>query len=272
MRPKPLLQAMSDKSLSLGVYSLINYPEMLEIVGHSGFNHVIIDQMFTGVDWGATANMVRAAQLYGMTPIVRVQTYPWASKGNDLSVPASIARALGLGAGGAMVSVATIEELERCVAVQRDAAHRRIYITPDVEDLETSSQPLGAEGEFFVLPLIEFPELVDRMEEMVRIEGLKAVGVGIHDICASVGHPMEVEHPKVWAVIDRIVESAEKKGVAVWVNTGYRYKRVDEMVDRIGRLWDHSVRVIQVQGPETLLQHMLKQVRKGAEALTSGQR
>ena len=91
--------------------------------------------------------------------------------------------------------------------------------------------------------------------------------MGIHDLCGAVGRPFDVEHPDVWRLIDRLVAAAMPKGIDVWVNTGYRYKRVEDIVARIGRLWDHGIRTMQVQGPEFLLYHMLNGIRAGAHEL-----
>jgi len=264
-RKSPLLQAIEEGNLSLGTYFTINSPELVEIIGHCGFNHVIIDQMFSALDWGATSNLVRAAHLYGVNPVIRVQTYPWGSMGGDTRVPAEIARALGIGAGAAMASIGSVAELEACLRIQRDAAHGRIWMSPDVQDWERrreAGEP-AERSEFFVVPLIELTSLIDDIESVVSLQGLRAVAIGIHDICVAVGHPFDVEHPDVWKDVDRVVAAAEVHGVSVWVNVGYRYRRADEMIARIGRLREHGVNVIQVQGPETLVQHMLTDIAAG---------
>jgi 2-keto-3-deoxy-L-rhamnonate aldolase RhmA len=262
----PLLRAMRERQLSLGNYCTINSPEIMEVVGYCGFNHVILDHMFTGLDWQATSHMIRAAQLFGVCPIVRVQTYLWGSRGKDTRMASEVARALGIGAGGAMVSVGSLEELDSCLGVQRDAHHKRIWISPDVAEIEKAGGHLiDEDDQFFVVPLIETPELIDRIEEMVELDGLKAIAVGIHDVCMAVGHPYDVDHLEVWKLVDKISAAAGPKGIDTWVNVGYRFTRIDEMVDRIGRMLDHGIRTVQVQGPETLLQHMLKQIRLGAD-------
>lgn len=273
MYGRPLHEAMREKSLSLGTYCLIQSDEVMEIIGHCGYNHVIIDHMFTGIDWSATASMARAAQLFGVAPIVRVQAYPWATGGEDFSVASAVARALGIGANGAMISVGSVAELEKCVAVKKDAKHRRVWLAAGQRQVDPA-YPTGLAapaltGEFIVLPLIELPALVDDIDTMLRIEGLDAIGIGVGDISESVGHPGDVEHPEVWKVVDRVVAAAKPKGISVWVNTGDSYGTVQEMAERIGRLWERGVDAIQVQRPETLLQHVYGQVHAQTAALLS---
>jgi len=166
-----------------------------------------------------------------------------------------------------MVSIGSLKELAACCLVQKDAHHKRIWIAPDVDAIEAgTAHDEDPNDKFFVLPLIELPELVDQVDEMVRIEGLTAIGVGIHDICAAVGRPFDVEHADVWRLIDKLVNAARPRNIDVWVNTGYRYKEVDEVSARISRLWDHGICTIQVQGPEYILYHVLNGIRSGATA------
>ena len=273
MKPKSLVKSMKDGSLSLGTYCTISSPELIETMGYCGLNHVIIDHMFTAIDWSTTANMIRAAQLYGVCPIVRVQTYGWASRGGDQHVASEVARALGVGAGAAMVSIGSVDELEMCLGVQKDQHHRRIWLSPDVETIESTGDDTdikNPEDKFFVFPLIELPELIDQVEKICALKHLSCMSVGIHDICHGIGHPYDVEHPEVWKVLDRFMAAGKANGVDVWVNVGYRYKTVDEMVARIGRLYERGFRTIQVQGPNTLLQHMYGGVVRGSHAARQG--
>jgi 4-hydroxy-2-oxoheptanedioate aldolase len=259
---KPILLpvAMREKKLSLGLYFMNSSPELMEIAGVAGFNHVIIDHMFTGIDWGTTAHMVRAAQLFGVSPIVRVQTYPWGSEGRDVRVAAEVARALGIGASGAMISIGSVTELERALQVRRDLFHKRIHLInwlPSVEEDPVRQAP--EEKDFIVLPLIELPSLMDQIDEIVSLEGLKAIALGMGDMCKAVGHPSDDEHEDVWKFVDKAVRAAEPHGIAVWVNI-YLHWTLKEIVGRIERLWKHGIYTIQVQTPEAFLRYALHQV------------
>ncbi len=268
MRPRNLIDSMRNRALSLGQYVNVQSPEIVEVIGHCGYNHVILDQMFTALDWHTTANLVRAAQLFGVSAVVRVQSYPFGLEGTESTSLSAVARALGIGADGAMVSIGSVTELEHCLRVQRDAHHGRIWISPDVAELDAGrleARPAEASS-FFVMPLIEMTRLVDEIDQVMSLEGLRCVGVGIHDICSSVGHPFDVEHPDVWAVIDKLVSAGRSRDVDVWVNTGYRFTTVADIAARIDRLWDRGVCTIQVQGPETLLMHTLNGIRCATRA------
>jgi 2-dehydro-3-deoxyglucarate aldolase len=257
-----------DQRVSLGTYCTISSPEIVEVIGNAGFDHIILDQMFAPLDWGTTASLVRAAQLSGMAPIVRIQSYPWGSLGNDFRVAAEVARALGIGAAGAMASIYSIDELEACMRVQRDASHGRIWLTPDAGDQSgRATSPLQNQHPFTVVPLLEVAHLLDDIDSVMKVEGLRAVALGIHDICEAVGHPLEVDHPLVWEIVDRVQASAQLRGVDVWVNVGYSFSQVDDIVARIGRLLDHGIRTIQAQGAETMVHHVFRGIRTGTDQL-----
>jgi 2-keto-3-deoxy-L-rhamnonate aldolase RhmA len=270
MKPTPLLRAMREGKLSLGSIITIGSPELLEVFGYCGYNYMIIDHMFTGIDWQLTANMVRAGQAYGVSSIIRVQTYPWGSRGKDNRLGAEVARSLGIGAASAMMSIGSIDEAEACLSVQHDAHHRRIWISPDVAEYEAGrARFMDPDDSFIVIPMLETAELIDDVDKLVKLDGLRAVALGIHDLCSAVGHPFDVDHPEVWKLVDKVVAATSAKGISTLVNVGYRYTTPDQMVARIGRLWDRGVRIICLQPPETLLQQLWKQIKAGADELVS---
>jgi 2-keto-3-deoxy-L-rhamnonate aldolase RhmA len=263
-----MFERQPGQRVSLGTYCTISSPEIVEVIGNAGFDHIILDQMFAPLDWSITAHLIRAAQLAGMAPIVRIQTYPWGSRGEDFRIGAEVARALGSGAAGAMASVYSIEEIEACLEVQRDASHGRIWLTPDSGDSSgRATSALQHTHPFIVVPLLEVMHLLDDIEAVVSLDGLRAIALGIHDICEAVGHPLEVDHPLVWEIVDRVEAAAQPRGIDVWVNVGYKFSEVEDITARIGRLVDHGITTIQAQGAETMVHHVFRGIRVGADKL-----
>jgi 4-hydroxy-2-oxoheptanedioate aldolase len=68
-------------------------PAVVEIMGHAGFDFVIIDLEHGPLSIESAENMVRAAMLVGVTPVIRVGD-------ND---PLMILRALDIGAQGIQI-------------------------------------------------------------------------------------------------------------------------------------------------------------------------
>src|SRR4051794_12135918 len=56
-----------------GSFAFLPSPDVVEIMGFAGFDYVIIDLEHSPKNWDQVTNMVRAAELHGMAPIVRVR-------------------------------------------------------------------------------------------------------------------------------------------------------------------------------------------------------
>ena len=77
----------------LGTFVRTTHPAVVEVLGLVGFDCIIIDNEHSPLDLESTANLIRAADGVGMTPLVRVRT-------ND---PVAIMQALDAGALGVQV-------------------------------------------------------------------------------------------------------------------------------------------------------------------------
>jgi 2-keto-3-deoxy-L-rhamnonate aldolase RhmA len=269
---------MRGKKLSLGMFYGIRGPELLPTLAQAGLNHIIIDHMFRGIDWPLTADLCSYARNSGLAPILRVQTYPWGGDPNgDMRAISEVARGRSVGAAGAMVSMSSVAQLKGCMRVAADVEHLPGVgnSTRAVERYERGGwdafkEPVSEAGRTFpIVAYIEDVALLNQLEEIVEVEGLTAIGLGIHDICYSLGHPFDVEHPEVWKIIDRVVALAKRLNLSVWTNTGYRFSMVDETIARIQRLYDHGVDTIQVQTPEQYLFPTIAAIVVGAQDAVS---
>jgi 2-keto-3-deoxy-L-rhamnonate aldolase RhmA len=263
----PYHVAMKEKKLSLGMY--YSGKELLPTLAQTGFNHIIIDHMFSGVDWGTTADLCTHARLCGIAPFVRVQTYPWSGEPNgDMRAISHVARARTVGAAGALVSFGSVSQLTGCMRVATDPEHMagigngtRAFQRYQHGGWAEYAAPVPADlREFPIVAYIEVAQLLDEPEEIVSVPGLKAIGFGIHDVSLGLGHPFDVEHPDVWEVIDRFVDVAKPRGISVWTNTGVRFSKVGETIDRISRLFSHGIDTIQVQTPSHYLFSILDEI------------
>src|SRR6202162_3118598 len=76
MPKNPLKDNMKADRTSLGVWA--NDPETVELCAFLGFDWIMIDMMFTGMDFRDVQNMIRTCEAAGITPVVRMHTNPWA--------------------------------------------------------------------------------------------------------------------------------------------------------------------------------------------------
>ena len=72
MRENRVKQVMADGKLALGTYVTFADPQVVEIIGLAGYDAAFIDMEHTTFDLALVTEMIRAADLVGVTSIVRV--------------------------------------------------------------------------------------------------------------------------------------------------------------------------------------------------------
>src|SRR6185369_3629813 len=164
----------------------------------------------------ACENMVRAAEVRGMVPIVRVPT----------NLPPQILRLMDTGPLGLHVPWVNS-------AAEADAAVRSVKYHPrgirglaGVRAADYGQAPLGdyvqkANAETLVIIHIETQEAVECLPDIVAIDGIDVIFIGPTDLSQSYGVPGQPGHPVVQAAIDRIVEvvASSDKALGIMVGT-----------------------------------------------------
>lgn len=184
-----------------------------EILGDVGFDFVVIDAEHAPFDRGAIDQMLLASRAAGTAGIVRV---PNASASGVLSV-------LDCGAKGVLVphvtSAAMASELVAACRFRggkrgfsnstRAGSYGRLGIWDYVDQCDAQTTVIG---------MIEDPEAVDAIDEIVSVEGLDAVFIGRGDLTVAYGVPTpaadEIKHATI-----AIIEAARAAGKAVLAMT-----------------------------------------------------
>src|SRR5260370_8835740 len=107
MQPNRVKQILREGGLALGTYvGGIADPQIVEIIGHAGFDAAFIDMEHTSFDLRDVQLMVMAAERVGITPIVRTPGFD----------PAFILRLLDMGVHGIQVPHVASAETARAAA------------------------------------------------------------------------------------------------------------------------------------------------------------
>ncbi len=186
-------------------------PGLVELYGVMGFDWIWIDCEHGSSNDSETENMVRAAELYELTPICRIPN----------AYPSTILRFLDRGAQGLIVPhISTREEAE---GVARASHH---YPEGDRSSatggrtnrfgagLSTPEYYAAANREVLVIVMIETPEAVENVPAIAAVPGIDALLVGSSDLTQTMGMagPAELD-----AAIDRVIEGTQAAGKAVGV-------------------------------------------------------
>ncbi len=257
----PLLEKMQNDEPSLGLW--VNSPDMVELCAHLGFDWFSIDQMFSGMDWSKTEEMIRTGEAAGITPIVRVQSNPWL--GYDHRIAIDVTRAAGIGAQFIHVSYSSTREIEECQAACADWHRKAMWIHPYSSEAEWGGAK-AAKQKAYLIPCIE-SKGIDSIEETLAIPGLKMFFFAMTDLSRTMTNSDKPDwyHPRTWECIRRAVEIGREKGIMIGANTSYAYD-FKEMRKRVARLHEYGVKMIMVQGANFLFQvaigQFLNEVKK----------
>jgi 4-hydroxy-2-oxoheptanedioate aldolase len=186
-------------------------PDIIEMLSNIGFDFVYFDCEHGPMSEETCQDMVRAAELVGLTPIVRVTSnQPW-----------FILRALDLGAMGIIVPHCnTKQEAQRAVEAakyppvgERGIAGRSLRLSGMLH----ADYIVEANKETMVIAMIEDAEAIDNLSQILAVDGLDVLLVGRADLSVSMGIAGQVNHPMIEEAVSRVITQGRAAGKAVGV-------------------------------------------------------
>lgn len=84
-------------------------------------------------------------------------------------------------------------------------------------------------GDTVFIPMIESVEGVDNLEAICAIPGVHAVFVGPNDLTVNMGIPNQYDHPEFLAMLQRVIDTADRRHVAA----GCWFGKLDQAVRTI---------------------------------------
>jgi 4-hydroxy-2-oxoheptanedioate aldolase len=196
----------------------VRYPDasLIEVLGYQGWDFLVFDGEHGVIEPRDCENMVRAAELQDVTPIVRVTT----------NAPPVILRYMDTGAHG--VHVPWINSGAEAEAVVRSVKYhpRGIRGLAAVRAADYAQRaPYGeyvqqANTETLIVIHIETIEAVKRLPEIVAVDGLDVIFIGPTDLSHSLGVPGDVQHPTVQAAMRQIVDTVAATDLALGIMVG----------------------------------------------------
>jgi 4-hydroxy-2-oxoheptanedioate aldolase len=197
----------------IGTFVHIASPELVEIVGHAGFDFVIIDTEHGPFGMETAVNLVRAADAAGIYSVVRVAD-------NRAS---EICKALDTGADGVLIPQIGSEAGARA-AVQAAKYHPKGQrgVFPYMRGADYSAEAgkdfyQRANLETAVILLVEGSAGVDNLSRILSVPDVDSIFIGPMDLSQSVGFPGQVDHPAVQEQLQTIIGQAAKKGIAAGI-------------------------------------------------------
>jgi len=241
MKVERLRQALAARQVLYGTWLQTPSPEVVEILGWSGWDFVILDLEHGPYGPEGLPHLIRAAEAAESTAFVRV----------PLSAPHEVGKALDLGAAGIVSpGVTSAEAGAAAVRLTRFPPRGSRGSSPSTRQLHYSGVPFASLTapealQPLVVLQVEARLATSDLGSILAIEGLDVVFIGPYDLSTSLGLPGQFDHPMVREAITEIVERAGERGVAVgiWVPDAPS-----------ARFWvDHGVRFVTVSNNELML-------------------
>jgi 4-hydroxy-2-oxoheptanedioate aldolase len=223
----PFKEKIRKKEVALGTFLFTYSPTIMEILGHSGFDFVIIDTEHgpTGpLDTITLEHIIRAAEVSGTVPLVRL---PERSKVMTQKV-------LDAGAKGIVVPwVRTKEEAEEAVkdAKYPPEGHRGSCFLTRPTGYSSKFTPeywQEANNGVIVAPLIEDQTGVDNLDEILQVNGVDFIFFGGRDYSMSCGFA-QVNNPQTKSARQQIIDKCNEHNVPM---ANFLYSPFDESVKK----------------------------------------
>lgn len=159
-------------------------PSLVEQIGRHGFDIVLVDCEKYSFTTERIDDIARAGRAAGVAVMVR----PW------LNEPGLISRCLDLGADGIMMAGSDTIVAARGLA---EAVRYARY-----QDYESK----------LVVAMVESPEGVERLPELLEVEGIDVWSIGANDLAQRMGLPGQAHDRRVQDEVDRAIDAIVSRG------------------------------------------------------------
>ena len=195
---------------AFGVSIQFPAPDLVEMIGALGFDWVMLDAEHGSITSDNIGPMIMAAEMHGITPVVRPEK-------ND---PAVINKYLDRGAMGVQAPhVNSAAEAKAVVEACRfHPEGKRGLGGGRMADFgfgrPTSEYVKEANTEMLVCVQIEDVEAVANLDEILEVDGIDVFFIGPTDLAQSLGYPGQNGRPDVQAVIKDVFARINAAGKA----------------------------------------------------------
>ncbi|MBD3184560.1 aldolase [Candidatus Poribacteria bacterium] len=227
----------------IGSFLKITDPAVIEIMGRAGFDFGIIDMEHGPIGYETAQNLIRAAEVAGICPIIRVSE-------ND---PVCILRALDIGAQGVEVpQIRSAKDAKKTAESARYFPEGKRGVCRYVRAARYSSmerQEYFRKANESVLTIVHLEgiEAIENLDSIMSVDGVDILFIGPYDLSQSVGVPGQVSHPSVIEQMEKVITRAKDADKIVgtfaddisaakrWLDVGVMYVAIS--VD-VGILYD----------------------------------
>jgi len=245
-----LKRTLNEGKVAFGPFMKFTDPAAVEIMGFAGFDFVIIDAEHGPISMQNAQNMIRAAEIVNITPVIRVGN-------ND---EALILRALDIGAQGIEIpqinskpdAVRAVKSVKYSPQGERGVC--RYDRAANYSSMDKFKYFESANKETMIIAHIEGVEGINNLDEILSVSGIDVIFIGPYDLSQSLGIPGQVNHLLVTDKMKEVVTKCRENNIAVgtfaddiqtakkWISLGVQYMSFS--VD-VGILYEVSKQIVE---------------------------
>lgn len=193
-----------------GPFMITSDPAFVESAGYAGYDFVLLDMEHGPGTFENLQNLIRAANVAGVMPVVRVP------RGTDIWID----RALDVGAGGLLIpQIDTAEQAKAAVSAAKFApvGSRGTcrFVRSAAYGAVPGSEYFSVAQDTVVILQAEGKKAVENLDAILDVKGIDILFVGPYDLSSSLGLIGQIDHPEVTACIEKIIKKATARNVKV---------------------------------------------------------
>nr|WP_300311407.1 aldolase/citrate lyase family protein [Halomonas sp.] len=208
LRPNRLKRALADGQEVYGVMASLPVAASIELIAEAGFDFVIIDTEHVLINPETIEHMIRTAESYELTPLVRVAD-------GDAKV---VLRLLDAGAQGIVVpQVEDAETLAQVVAAAKYAPLGQRSLNAgrpgSFGKFPLKDYVARANDDIMLVAMIESRAGVDNIDAIAAVPGLDLILEGAADLSQSLGVTWDTQHPSVMQALETTQRGAQRHAI-----------------------------------------------------------
>ena len=203
-------KAKLNKGFVVGPFSKTSDPAFIEVMGYGGFDFVILDLEHGPTSVQHLQHLIRAAEISGIFPIVRV-------KEHNLSV---IGEVLDIGAGGIQVpQITNVETAQEVIQTAKFSPRGMRGVCRFVRAANYSSldrfQYFHEANETIVILQLEGKDALANLDQILTVPDIDIIFIGPYDLSQSLGVAGQVNNPVVTEKMQEIVAKCIQSKIVV---------------------------------------------------------
>jgi 4-hydroxy-2-oxoheptanedioate aldolase len=227
----------------LGTFFEMGGGSAVECLGISGLDFLVIDTEHGPFDVESSMDFIRAAELKGITPFVRVKDF----------ARSSILKMLDIGAKALIIPcVNTVDEVKKIVEYGKyyPVGERGFFYgraasygyDESASDVNRYFQTCNRET--MLIPQCETTGCLENIEEIVNIEGVDGIFIGPYDLSIAMGKPAQFKDPEFTDAVEQILKACRGAGKPAFIfsaNSKTARKYLDDGFNGVALSTDVSV-------------------------------